>query len=359
MPAPNSSGPAAEIASCKRFRAEPSADLNRASVRWGEKARCSFAMPSGRREGSTAEASARNSAPTSTPAQNTLGRRSFGKNPTPRNFISIHFGGLQAEPAPVGAEKRIFASDALIASTFSGWTSPMNFNVRCTPSIRVHRTARLTGRSLATSAPRAARTSSGMSNATKIRTRSALRALLRLHCVKEIPPHQVERRLRGLPADAVALSGIPHAALLAAGRVGNRDVHCAHGFFRCAAGGTRHACYPDTERRACTAANAVGESDRDFGADCATRLDDLRGHIHPRGLERVAVGDDATQKISGTSRNPCKPFGQQPSGTALGRGDGRLMDRQLASHNLFHRFSFGGEHRLAQRQHDAFLDLLK
>src|SRR5882762_7728876 len=347
MPAPNSSGPTAVIASRRRFRPEPSIALNRASVRWGEKARFSFAMPSGSRDASTAAASAPNSAPASTPAQNTLGRRSFGKNPTPRNFISKGWG------------KWIFASDALIGSTFSGWTSPMNFNVRCTPPIRVHRTARLTGRSLATSAPRAARTSSGMSNATKIRTRSALRTLLRLRCVKEIPSHQVERRLRGLPADAVALSGIPHAALLAAGRVGNRDVHCAHGFFRCAAGGTRHACYPDTERRACTAANAVGESDRDFGADCATRLDDLRGHIHPRGLERVAVGDDATQKISGTSRNPCKPFGQQPSGTALGRGDGRLMDRQLASHNLFHRFSFGGEHRLAQRQHDAFLDLLK
>src|SRR5882672_7830622 len=280
MPAPNSSGPAAEIASCKRFRAEPSVDLNRASVRWGEKARCSFAMPSGRREVSTADASAPNSAPTSTPAQNTLGRRSFGKNPTPRNFISKGWG------------KRIFASDALIASTFSGCTSPMNFNVTCTPSIRVHRTARLTGRSLATSAPRAARTSSGMSNATKIRTRSALRALLRLRCVKEIPPHQVERRLRGLPADAVALAGIARAAFLAAGRVGNRDVHCAHGFFRCAAGGTRHACYPDTERRARTAANAVGESDCDFGADRATRLDNLCGHIHPRGLERVAVRDD-------------------------------------------------------------------
>src|SRR5882762_10010477 len=282
MPAPNSSGPAAEIASCRRLKAEASGDLNLASVRWGEKARFSLAMPSGSRGVSTAEASAPNSAPTLTPAQNTLGRRSFGKNPTPRNFISTGWG------------KRICASDALIASIFSGWTSPMNFNVRCTPLIRVHRAARLTGRSLATSAPRAARTSSGMSNATKIRTRSALRALLRLHCVKEIPPHEVERSLRGLPADAVALPGIPHAAFLAACRVGNRDVHCAHGFFRCAAGGTRHACDPDTERRARTAANAVGESDRDFGADCATRLDDLRGHIYPRGLERVAVGDDAT-----------------------------------------------------------------
>jgi len=56
--------------------------FKRASVRWGEKARFSLAMPSGSRGVSTAEASAPNPAPVSTPAQNTLGRRSFGKNPT-------------------------------------------------------------------------------------------------------------------------------------------------------------------------------------------------------------------------------------------------------------------------------------
>src|ERR1700686_765114 len=253
-------------------------------------------MPSGSRDVSTVAASATNSAPASIPAQNTLGRRSFGKKPTLRNFIFMESG------------KRIRASDALIVSIFSGGTSPMNFNVTCMPSIRAHRADLQAGRSLAMSAPMAARTSSGISNATKTRTRSALRALFGLRRVEEISPHQIERRLRGLPADAVALAGIAHAALLAAGRVGDRDVHGAHGFFRSAAGRTRNASDPDTERRARTAADSVGESDRHFGADGAARLDDLRGHIHPCGLERIAVGHDAAQKISGASRYSCEPL---------------------------------------------------
>ncbi len=35
------------------------------------------------------------------------------------------------------------------------------------------------------------------------------------------------------------------------------------------------------------------------------------------------------------------------------------MERQLAGHDFLHRFAFGGEYGLAQRQHDALLDLLK
>src|ERR1700676_3164435 len=146
----------------------------------------------------------------------------------------------------------------------------MNFKVRCMPLIRTHRAARHAGRSFSMRSPMGARKSSGISNATKTRTRSALRPWLAanpsrewlgLGRIKEISPHQVERGLGSLPADAVALAGITHAPLFAAAGVGDRDVHGAHGLFGCTASRTRDTCNPDTERRACAAANAIGESD--------------------------------------------------------------------------------------------------
>src|SRR5258706_233968 len=329
---PNSSGPALEIASWRRSKAEAEGLLRavskRASVMCGEKLRCSFAMPSGSSDVSMAAASAPNSAPASIPAQRTRGRRSFGKNPTPRNFNVINFG------------RWICDSDALIGSIFSGGTSPINFSVTCMPSMRTHRagfglrleSARIgfglrlepartgfglrleparilseAGRSFSMSAPIAARTSSGISSATKTRTRSAFRArlaansgreLLGLRRVKKIAPDEVECRLRSLPTDAVTLSWIAYDTFFAAGSVGDGDVHRAYRFFRRAACWTRDTSDPDAERRACAAANAVGERDRHFRADRATRFDNFGGHIHPRGFERVAIGNDAAQKIS-------------------------------------------------------------
>src|SRR5712692_4665653 len=117
-----------------------------------------------------------------------------------------------------------------MALVFSDGTSPINFNVMCAPSVRTHRALRHAGRNFTTSAAAAARTSAGMSSATKTRTRSTLRA--RLGGVEEVPAHHVECDLRGHPADAVAVTGEEQGALFAACRIGERDVHGAHRFFR-------------------------------------------------------------------------------------------------------------------------------
>src|SRR5258706_10287810 len=274
-------------------------------------------MPSGSSDVSMAAASAPNSAPASIPAQRTRGRRSFGKNPTPRNFNVINFG------------RWICDSDALIGSIFSGGTSPINFSVTCMPSMRTHRAgfglrlepARIgfglrlepgrilseAGRSFSMSEPIAARTSSGISSATKTRTRSAFRArlaansgseLLGLRRVKKIAPHEVECRLRSLPTDPVAFPGIAYDAFLTPRGVSDGDVHRAYRFFRRAACWTRDTSDPDAQRRSSASAYAVGERDRHFRADRATRFDNFGGHIHPRRFERVAIGNDAAQKIS-------------------------------------------------------------
>ena len=128
------------------------------------------------------------------------------------------------------------------------------------------------------------------------------------------------------------------------------------GVAACGPGNTRD---PDAQRRARAAANSIGESDRDFGAHGSARLDNLRGHIHPGGLQRVAIGNDAAQKIRGAAGDAREPLGQQPAGAAFRRGDRGMAQREFAGHYFFHRLAGRCEHRFSQREDDAFLNVLE
>src|SRR5579862_5094585 len=166
-----------------------------------------------------------------------------------------------------GVPVRIPASVARIPAARSSETSPINFSVMCAPSMRTQRAARLSGSRRARSATSESRTSGGMSRATKRRKRSILAGLapsrvagnvardfrarhggFRLAQVEEVAADHVERRLRSLPADAVAVTGRKlRAARLHSGDVGQRDVDEADRFFRRAAAGPGDARDTDSE----------------------------------------------------------------------------------------------------------------
>ncbi len=76
---------------------------------------------------------------------------------------------------------------------------------------------------------------------------------------QKIPSDGVERLLRGLKADALAVAGEARGAFAAAALVGDADVHQAHGLFGrspARAGNSRDA---DAQCRAGAFANAVSE----------------------------------------------------------------------------------------------------
>src|SRR5260370_39947074 len=109
--------------------------------------------------------------------------------------------------------------------------------------------------------------------------------------------HQVERQLRGMPADGFAIARKDHAALLDATGMRERDVHCAHRLFFAAAAWTGYARNSHAQRAANVPADAFGQRDRYFTADCAFRLDEFGRNIRPGCLQLVAVAYDAAQKI--------------------------------------------------------------
>ncbi len=86
---------------------------------------------------------------------------------------------------------------------------------------------------------------------------------------QKIAADRVERRLRGLQANAVAVAGEAKGALAGAALVGDADVHQADGFFGRSAAGPGDSGDADAERGAGALANSVGERERHFGADGA------------------------------------------------------------------------------------------
>src|SRR5258708_30849267 len=138
--------------------------------------------------------------------------------------------------------------------------------------------------------------------------------------VEEMNAHQIERQLRGVPADGFAIAREDHAALFDAAGMRKRDVYRAHGLFLASAARTRDASDAHTQRAANLAANTVGQRNRHLAADRTFRLDEFRRHICPRRLQLVAVADDAAQKIRRTARDARQPLRQQSAGAAFRGG---------------------------------------
>src|SRR5258708_35085706 len=120
--------------------------------------------------------------------------------------------------------------------------------------------------------------------------------------------YQIERQLRGMPANGLASAGDDYAALFDTTGVRERDVYRAHGLFLAAAARPGDAGDAHTQRAANLAANAVGQRNRHLAADRAFRLDEFRRHIGPRRFQLVAVADDAAQKIRGAARDARQPL---------------------------------------------------
>src|SRR6266851_1350866 len=109
--------------------------------------------------------------------------------------------------------------------------------------------------------------------------------------------HQIERQLRGMPADGFAIAWEDHAALFNPTGMRESDVHSAHWLFLTAAARTGNARDAHAQRAANVAANAFSQRDRHFTADRALGLDEFRRNIRPGRLQLVAVAHDPTQKI--------------------------------------------------------------
>src|SRR5271155_1061113 len=121
---------------------------------------------------------------------------------------------------------------------------------------------------------------------------------------KIIAAHGIERRLRGKLANALAIAGKAIGALAGAVLVGETDVDEADGFFRRAAAGTSDSGDADAESRASSFANAVGERECDFGANCAFCFDQTLRDAYQRNFQLIAVADYAAEKIGRAAWNP-------------------------------------------------------
>ncbi len=109
--------------------------------------------------------------------------------------------------------------------------------------------------------------------------------------------HQIERQLRGMPADGFAITREEHSALFDATGMRQRNVHGAHGLFLGPAARSGDAGDPHAQCAADVTADALGQRDRHFTAYGAFGLDEFRRDIRPRRLQLVAIAHDPTQKI--------------------------------------------------------------
>src|SRR4029077_1725779 len=149
------------------------------------------------------------------------------------------------------------------------------------------------------------RTGSGKSSATKRRT--GLRPAAR---EEKIAAHGIESGLRGVHANPLAIAGELETAFAWTSFIGDADMHQANGFFRRAAAGARDSRDAYADRRARSLADAVGESQRHFGAYRAFGFDQLCRDIYQRGFQFIAVANDATEKIDRASGNIREAFGE-------------------------------------------------
>src|SRR5438552_2396983 len=188
-------------------------------------------MPHSARDSSTSRARSASAGGPCTPAHTTAGRRSFGKNPRPQKLRGSSPGGTTVERAPS------------ILDSFSSETWPMNLSVTCKFAGLTHRGLESARRSSSRSDARFSRTSAEIESATKSRMSGANGR--RLAVIKKMQTNHVERSLRSLHADHVAVADEANGAFADAGWAGERDVHRADRFFFAAATGPGDACNAD------------------------------------------------------------------------------------------------------------------
>src|SRR5580704_2611532 len=176
---------------------------------------------------------------------------------------------------------------------------------------------------------------------------------------KRIAAHGVERGLRSELANTFTIAGKAISAVAGSVRGGEADVHQAHGLFRRTAAGTGDAGDADAESRAGPFADAVGEGERNFGADGAFRFDQTLRNADESGLQVVAVADYAAKKIGGAAGNVGEAFGEHAARAAFGDGDGGAIFVEDARDDFFEGFSIGGVEMFAESQSHAVGDLVE
>ena len=127
----------------------------------------------------------------------------------------------------------------------------------------------------------------------------------------------------------------------------------------------RAACRPGdsrdthTQRAAHAPADALRQRHGHFRADRSLRRNNFLRHIHPRGLQFVAVTDYATQKIGRASSDAGQPLRQQSAGATLGGGNCCVIHGQFMRDNFFERAAIFAENAICQRNLEAPHDFVQ
>src|SRR6202167_4449128 len=152
---------------------------------------------------------------------------------------------------------------------------------------------------------------------------------------KKIPADSVERLLRGLEADALAVAREARSAFAAAALVGDADVYQADWFFGCSAARPGNSGDADAQRCAGAFANALGESESGLGADRAFGVDYVGRHADQGGFQLVAIANYAAEEIGRAAGNVGETLGEHSAGTTFGHGDGGAIFSKRACHYIF------------------------
>src|SRR5262249_6473649 len=151
-------------------------------------------------------------------------------------------------------------------------------------------------RSSRSNAMKSARTSAGISSATK--RRKNLRSFgCGLIAVQEMDAHKIQGELRGLEADHLAVAWKARISLPEAIGTSERDEDGANRFFLAAAAGPGDARDSDSQSAAHAAPNALRQSCGHFATDRASCLNQFRRDIGPGGLQFIAIANSAAQKV--------------------------------------------------------------
>src|ERR1700751_1655018 len=118
-------------------------------------------------------------------------------------------------------------------------------------------------------------------------------------------------------ADPFAIAGELETALAWTSFVGDADVYEADWFFGGATARSRDSRDAHAYRCAGSLADAVGESQRHFGAYRTFGFDQLCRDVDQRGFQFIAVANDTAEKIDGDTGNVCQTFGEEAACAAF------------------------------------------
>ena len=165
--------------------------------------------------------------------------------------------------------------------------------------------------------------------------------------------------MRGVLADALAVSGKAIGAFARAELVGEADVHEADRFFGSSAGGSGDAGDTDADGCASAFADAVGKRECHFGADRAFGFDHCLRNADQGSFQFVAVADYAAKKIGRAAGNISEAFGEHPSCAAFGDGDSGVIFGEDARDDFFESFAVRGIEVFAESESHALRDFVE